>query len=229
MIKQLFNSPNKQRKRAFAQATSEVMKSYLSTPFPSGKSRWDEVDIVSLDFETTGLDPSSEQILSYGRVTMEHGLIRLGSAKHVYIRAHKPLSEESVVIHHITDDKADTGRPLEEALPNLLKVLAGKVLLVHFNRIEQSFLNAACQRLYGSPFLIPTIDTLVLAERVLYRRNEPVAPNRLRLFNLRDDFHLPKYKAHNALCDAITTAELFLALEAEITPKDSTQLKDLIL
>lgn len=229
MIKKLFNSPDKQRKKALAQATSEVMKSYLSTPFPSLKASWDEVDIVSLDFETSGLDPASEQILSYGRVTIERGLIRLGSAKHILVRAYKPISEESVIIHHITDDQADTGRPLEEALPNLLKALSGKVMLVHYNRIEQGFLNAACERYYGSPFLIPTIDTLALAERVLQRRNHAISPHQLRLFNLRSDFRLPEYKAHNALCDALTTAELFLALESEITPNGSTRLQDLIL
>lgn len=229
MIKNLFNSPDKRRRQALAQASSEVMQAYLSTPFPPLNTRWDEVDIVSLDFETSGLDPATEQILSYGRVTIEHGRIRLGTAKHVLVRKHKPLSEESVIIHQITDDQSDTGRPLEKALPNLLKALSGKVLLVHFNRIEQSFLDAVCQRLYGSPFLIPTIDTLVLAERVLGRRNQVIAPNQLRLFNLREDFHLPKYKAHNALCDALTTAELFLAMEAEITPKGSTRLKELVI
>ena len=42
-----------------------------------------------------------------------------------------------------------------------------------------------------------------------------IAPGDLRLFNLRERYHLPNYKAHNALSDAISTAELFLALAAE--------------
>ena len=113
-------------------------------------------------------------------------------------------------------------------MPELLHQLAGKVMLVHFKRIEQSFLDAACRKLYGSPFMIPTIDTLNLAERVLRRRNHAVPASRLRLFNLRDDFHLPSYKAHNALNDAMTTAELFLFLEGEITPNSATPIKQLV-
>ena len=40
----------------------------------------------------------------------------------------------------------------------------------------------------------------------------------LRLFNLRPRYNLPRYKAHNALSDAIATAELFMALAAEMAP-----------
>ena len=224
-----FNTPDKQRRQAHAAATHPVMQAYLARPFPPLKQPWDEVEIVSLDFETTGLEPEHEQILSYGRINISAGLIRLGSARHELVRADKPIPEASAIIHHITDDQADQGRPLEQVLPDLLEALAGRVMLVHFNRIEQGFLDAACRRLYGSPFLIPTIDTLALAERVLLRRNHAIEPHRLRLFNLRSDFHLPQYKAHNALNDAVTTAELFLALEAEITPRGSTRLQDLVL
>ncbi len=102
-------------------------------------------------------------------------------------------------------------------------------MLVHFNKIEQGFLDAACKKLYASPFIIPTIDTLVLSQRLMQKRNHAIEPSSLRLFNLRDNYRLPHYKAHNALNDALTTAELFLALEAEVTPRGSTRLKDLML
>ena len=101
-------------------------------------------------------------------------------------------------------------------------------MLVHYKKIEQGFLDAACRKYYGSPFLIPIIDTLELGQRVLLRRNHAIEPHNLRLFNLRNDFNLPQYRAHNALCDALTTAELFMALESEITPRSATRLKELL-
>ncbi len=223
------NNSDKVRRRAFKKATHPVMIKYYSSPFASRKMRWDQLEIVSLDFETTGLDPAQDQILSYGKVHIQHGAIKLNSACHELVRAETSIPESSAVIHHITDDRAQDGRPLEQVLPELLEVLAGRVMLVHFNKIEQGFLNAACQRLYGSPFIIPTIDTLALAERVLMRRNHAITPNQLRLFNLRDFFNLPNYKAHNALCDALTTAELLMVLEAEITPNGSSGIKELLL
>ena len=224
-----FFNPEKKRKSALKKATSTVMQHYLSQPFPDLNIGWDKAEIVSLDFETSGLDAEHDQILSYGKVHIRNGVIKLITAKHELIQAEKPIPETSAIIHHITDDKANQGRPLTQVLPELLDVLRGKIMLVHFNKIEQGFLDAACRQLYGSPFIIPTIDTLNLASRVLTRRNHTVQPDRLRLFHLRDDFKLPGYKAQNALNDAITTAELFLVLEAEIYPTGSTLLKDLVL
>ena len=221
-------SINQLRSKALKSARHDVMRDYLAVPFPDAGQPWDEVEIVSLDFETTGLDPEQDQILSYGKVHIQHGVIRVASGHHQLIEAENFIPESSVIIHHITDDQANKGQPLVDAMPELLELLAGKVMLVHFKRIEQGFLDAACRKLYGSPFMIPVIDTLNLAERVLTRRNHAIQASRLRLFNLRDDFHLPTYKAHNALNDAMTTAELFLYLEGEITPTASTPIKQLI-
>jgi len=224
-----FLNRDQRRKRALKNATSEIMRDFLATEVPPDNARWDDVEIVSLDFETTGLNPQTDQILSYGKVHIKGGVIKLSSAKHELIKPDTLIPESSAIIHHITDDQAINGRPIAQVLPELLEYLSGKVMLVHYNKIEQGFLNAACKKLYGSPFMIPTIDTLVLAKRILSHRNHTLPTNRLRLFNLQADFKLPRYKAHNALNDAISTAELFLALEALITPKDSSLLKDLIL
>lgn len=224
-----FQNKDKLRRQAWQKAKHPVMLKFLSRPYPSSKAPWDKIEIISLDFETTGLSPQQHQILSYGKVHIRNGIIRLATANHELVQAQSLIPESSAVIHHITDDEVRDARPLEQVLPDLLDVLGGKVMLVHYNKIEQGFLNAACQLLYGSPFIIPTIDTLVLSQRVLQKRNHAIEPSQLRLFNLRDNFSLPHYKAHNALYDALTTAELFLALEAQVTPKGSTRLKDLML
>lgn len=224
-----FKGKEKLRYKAWKQAKHPVMLKFLSKSFPTAEVPWDGVEIVSLDLETTGLNPATDQILSYGKVHIRSGNIHLSTAKHELVKPQKLIPEASAVIHYITDDVASSARPLEQVLPDLLDFLWGKVMLVHFNKIEQGFLNAACQRLYGSPFIIPTIDTLNLAERVLVRRNHAIVTNQLRLFNLRDRFNLPAYKAHDALNDAMTTAELFLLLEGEINPHGATPVTELLI
>jgi len=216
------------RRRALRQVEPGPMRDFLAAPLPSRNARCAESDIVSLDLETTGLDPRQHHILSMGLVTLHRQTIRLDSAWHRLIRQQDELPADSVVIHQITDDQAAAGVPLEEALPELLLRLSGKVMLVHFARVEQRFLDAACRRLYGAPFLIPTIDTLVLAQRYLSLRNHSIQAGDLRLFNLRPRFGLPRYKAHNALSDALATAELFLAMSAEMAPGDGCRLKRML-
>jgi DNA polymerase-3 subunit epsilon len=218
---QRFLSLESLRKRALSKSPPGALHDYLSTPLTTKKTHCDNLVIVALDLETTGLDPRKDKILSYGLVEIQHMTIKLETARHQLIMIDGEIPEASAVIHHITDDQAATGIRIKEALPKLLSRLAGKVMLVHYAPIELNFINAACQKLYGAPFVIPTIDTLVLAQRLFERRNHTVQPGDLRLFNLRPRYNLPNYKAHNALSDALATAELFLAMAAEIAPRPS--------
>jgi DNA polymerase-3 subunit epsilon len=88
------------------------------------------------------------------------------------------------------------------------------VLLGHHVGLEQAFLDAACRRLYGAGFLAPLADTEVLIQHWLERKNEVFGGHQLRLHALRERYGLPRYKAHNALIDALATAELFCAFIA---------------
>jgi DNA polymerase-3 subunit epsilon len=214
-----FLSKDWQRRRALAKAPVGIMQDYLARSLPNKDTDYGDVDIVALDLETTGLDPQRDNILSYGLVHLRGQSILLESARHAIIRVQQQIPEASAVIHQITDDQAAAGRPLEAVLPEILEQLAGRVMLVHYAGIEQRFLDRACRRLYGAPFVIHTIDTLVLARRLFEIRNHTIQANNLRLFNLRPIYNLPQYKAHNALSDALATAELFLAMAAEMYPQ----------
>ncbi|MFK5985497.1 MAG: exonuclease domain-containing protein [Pseudomonadota bacterium] len=203
------------RKRLLKKAPEGPIKDFLSIPFPSPKTPIDETPILAVDFETTGLKPNKDEILSIGFISIEFNEILLSSAYHQVICTNGKLDEENVVIHHITDDVKSQGEPLHVVVEKLLKDLAGKVMLVHFAYIEKHFLEQACKKLYGMAPIFPIIDTLVIAKRRLERYSGSFSPAALRLFNLRFQHQLPQYKAHNALSDALATAELFLA-EIEI-------------
>jgi DNA polymerase-3 subunit epsilon len=210
-----------QRKRSLAASRPGPMRDYLSVPLVDKNITCMEAEIVALDLETTGLDPQQDHILSYGLVHVTSMSIQLSSARHAVIKIPEAIPESSAVIHGITDDESAAGIPLEQAVKDILQQLAGRIMLVHYASIEQNFLNSACQALYDSPFVIRTIDTLVLARRLFEMRNHTIQAGNLRLFNLRPEFNLPQYRAHNALSDALATAELFLAMAGEIYPKAS--------
>lgn len=220
-----FRSLEKRRLRARDHVPQGPLHEYLSVAFPGPGRDVEQVEIVSMDLETTGLDARRDQILSIGWVVIRGLRVVLGTARHHILRVRGPIPESSAVLHGITDDRAARGMELEAVLPELLQVLTGRILLAHYSRLEQRFLDAACQRCYGGPFLAPTIDTLVLAQRVLERRNHTIQTGDLRLFALGRRFGLPAYKAHDALYDALATAELFLALVADIAPRSPRPLK----
>lgn len=190
------------------------LRDYLAQPFPKASVDYRAQSYVAIDLETTGLDPRRDQILSIGYVCLHGPCIDLGSARHRLVRIERDIPEASAVIHQITDDQAATGGELAEVLAELLETLAGKVMIAHHARIEQTFLANACKTLWKQGLLVPTIDTQAVALRTFERRQIPFQGSDLRLYALSDRYNLPRHGAHNALNDALAAAELFLAQAA---------------
>lgn len=224
-----FLGKDHQRKKALSKvAPGGPLADYLASPFPHKHSNCRDLEIVALDLETTGLDPVRDEILSIGLVHIVDWAVKLSTSWHSIVRVDRAIPGETAIIHQITDDQAAAGAPLEELLPEVLSRLAGRAMLVHYSPIEQNFLSAACQRLYGAPFVASIIDTLEVAQNNYQRRNHTIQPGDLRLFNLRPRYNLPQYKAHNALSDAIATAEVFLALADNLYPHQPAPLREFL-
>ena len=216
---------NARRKRLLKKAPEGPLRDFLSVPFPDPATPLDQTPILAVDFETTGLDAGKDQILSIGFIRMEGCEILVSSAYHKVIHTHGDLQEKNVIIHQITDSHKSSGAALSAVVEDLLQALAGKVMLVHFGRIEKTFLTAACRELYGLAPVFPMIDTLFMAKRRMDMRTAGYDPSELRLFQLREHHGLPQYSAHNALSDALSTAELFLVETSLMNRKKSPPLK----
>ena len=102
-------------------------------------------------------------------------------------------------------------------------------MLVHFARIERQFLQQACLELYGFAPDFPMIDTLVVAKRQLDKRDVSYDPSELRLSSLRYQMKLPDHHGHDALNDAVATAELLLGQMANKANSVDILLNDIIL
>ena len=212
------------RKRLLKKIPKGALYDFLSVPFPNQKTCLSELPILSVDFETTGLNAVTDKLLSVGFVSIDKRQIKLGSCYHQIINTKHRLDASNVIIHHITDQQKSQGKSLRVVVEALLKALAGKVMLVHFAQIEKQFLRQACLELYGVSPPLMIIDTLVMAKRKLDRKDIAYDPQELRLSALRHKHDLPDHFAHNALNDAIATAELFLAQQKTA----ATKLKDLL-
>lgn len=199
------------RRGLLAKVPNGPLHDFLSRPFPNKETPIAEVPILSLDFETSALEASQGHLLSMGFVDVDNLNIKLGTATHYLVQSEQSLKGENVAIHQITEQETLAGYSLEEAVEMLLQALAGKVMLVHYAKVEHTFLAKACKQLYGYEPVFPTIDTLVVAKRRLDQRQAAYDPSSLRLTNLRDSYELPGHYAHNALNDAVATAEVLMA------------------
>ncbi|MBU2871855.1 exonuclease domain-containing protein [Colwellia sp. E2M01] len=218
-----------QRKRLFKKAPAGALRNFLAVPVISINTPIDDIEILAVDFETTGLDATRDKLLSVGFVNLKQQQIALNTCYHQIIKTKAQLEESNVIIHHITDSQKEQGKSLKEVVEALLKALAGKVMLVHFARIERQFLTQACYELYGMAPVFPIIDTLAIEKRRLDKRDVAYDPSELRLSNLRHKFELPEHHAHDALSDAIATAELFMAQMSKANKDGKTTLRDVLL
>jgi DNA polymerase-3 subunit epsilon len=196
------------------------LRDYLDVPTLDLGTDWREVDYLVLDFETTGVDPDVHEILSAGYLDVVQQAVRLETTCHRLVRPEGALTAKTVVIHGITHDLSAEGLPEETVLGELLVALTGRVLVGHHVATEVNFLSRACRRLYGAPFVGPAIDTLALELGAMRRAGLPPKRGELRLGGARARRGLPRYRAHNALIDALATAELFLAQATDLgTPR----------
>jgi len=107
--------------------------------------------------------------------------------------------------------------------------LADGVLLVHNRGIDVSFLKEGHARTgvsWKKPVVVDTVDLIVkAAERRKFLRPDGVQMPSLNLSEARRAHGLPDYQAHDALIDAVSTAELFLVLRQVIGAKTLRDLR----
>ncbi|MCE1178218.1 MAG: DNA polymerase III subunit epsilon [Micrococcales bacterium] len=211
------------RKRYAMRLPDGPLRSFLTTPPPDPATPVDELPLLAVDFETTGLRPGQDRLLSIGFVPLEGRSIVLGGARQLLIRVDGAVGQ-SATVHGLTDDRLAEGEQLVDAVDELLTALRGRVLLAHYSDIEEGFLSAACERLHGAPAPACAVDTLQLQRRVLGHGWDELKGSQLRLWNARARYGLPRYRAHEALTDALACAELYLAQAEEL---GATTLRDL--
>ncbi|MDO5677688.1 MAG: exonuclease domain-containing protein [Propionibacteriaceae bacterium] len=195
------------------------LRKFLTTTAPPRDTPVSRIPLVGIDFETTGLVPGTDKVISVGMVDVDGLRIPLGSAANFLVNPGGEVGQ-SAVIHQLTDDEVLAhGVTTEEALDQIFDRLAGRILLAHHAAIEVGFLAAAVKRIYDVSITIPAVDTLGLGLRAL-GMDEDHPRDALRLWKLRVRAGLPSYKGHDAVVDALACAELYLALAQELRIKD---------
>ncbi|NJO06486.1 MAG: 3'-5' exonuclease [Chloroflexaceae bacterium] len=212
------------------------VEEYLATSRPVDEKSWRDVSYSVLDLETTGLIANRDVILSIGLVEIDQGRIHL--ERNWYSLVQPPpdvqVPAESICIHKLMHCDLVDAPALREVLLELLARLRGRVLVVHFAQIDIEFLKRALRKLWGVPMQGPAIDTMRIAQ-MMYQQDmrlmgEEGMGRRMvtSLSELAEDARLPIYEQHNALTDALTTAQLFLAQATRLERRGMGTLRGLL-
>ena len=187
-------------------ASGPLSTLYSQTAWPS-RTPFSELKVLAVDCEMTGLNPKQDALLSIGWVVIRNGFIEYSSGRHVLCHATENVGE-SVTIHGLSDRQIAGASSVSQALSLLLKDLSDSVAVFHHAHLDIEFLQRAAISTFGCPLSFQYIDTMAIEKRRLDRQGKAGS---LQLGLCRDRYILPHSHAHNALSDAIATAELLIA------------------
>lgn len=170
------------------------------------------ISYVSIDLETTGLNPKLDKIIEIGAVKVIEGEIT--ETFHTYINPGRILEERIVELTGIRQEQVDQAPEIGEVLPQLLAFLGDLPLLGHRILFDYSFLKKAAvnQKL---TFEKQGIDTLRIARCFLPQLEHRTLPYLCAFYQIPHD-------AHRAFADAEATSELYKILCREFWEKDSS-------
>lgn len=179
-----------------------------------GSRPWTEVDCWALDLEMSGLDARRDRIVAVGMVPVRGGAVSVGRAFSSLVAGNGAPAGKGVTVHHLLPAQLLGAPELVSVVDEIDRRLHDAVLVVHAGAVDLPFLLRAFResdRSWPDP---PIVDTVGLLRRHLRDRlvHEPVETAPTGLGAARSALGLPPHDAHDALSDAIATAELLLVL-----------------
>jgi DNA polymerase-3 subunit epsilon len=167
---------------------------------------------MALDFETTGLDYGRDAVVSFGVVPVRGGRVVVGESIHRLVVPAVPSSSISMTIHHILPQDLAEAPSIEVAREELSRALNGRYLLTWYADVEIAFLS----RIFGmrtGTWVKRTVDVRELALAIGDQRDGGV---RFSLSAVAERYGVPVASPHEALDDALVTAQLFLVLATRL-------------
>ena len=170
-------------------------------------------EVVVLDTETSGMDTSSDEILSIGAVLVKGNSIEIGGSFEARLKPEREIGEESIKIHGIRDVDAADGESPKEAISRLLEFVRNRPLVGYYIRFDQKMLSRYTKEMLG----IPMPNRLIELSEMYYRRYRKSSPYEfvdLKFDTIMEELDLPLLGKHDALNDALMSALIYLKLKS---------------
>lgn len=175
---------------------------------------WRQAGLVALDVEATGLDPHRDQVVSFAAVPIDGGRIVAAGALYQVVRPAVESSAETLAIHGILAADTIAAPPIAAVSGTLAAAVRGRVPVAHPAWVERMFLNPVLRR-HRLRLGATMLDTSALYRLLCVERDQP-DPGHVPLAVCADALGLPVEPQHHARGDALTCAQLLLALATHL-------------
>ena len=161
---------------------------------------------VSIDLETSGLDPKQDRILEIAAIKVVDG--EVVDTYETLVDAGMRLSERIVSLTGISEEMTKKGIEVDEAIRKCVEFIGDMPILGHCIQFDYSFLKRAAVN-HGLSFEKEGIDTLRIARKAL-----PQLESR-GLSVLCEYYQIPLEYHHRAMADAEATFRLYQKLQKD--------------
>jgi DNA polymerase III subunit epsilon len=172
---------------------------------------WRSVELVSLDFEATGLDLRRDRIISFGTVPIRRGGVEMADSVYQLVDPEGVSpSPESITVHGLRAVDLHGAPSVQMARASLRRSIDQRFLVTWWAPVEAAFLDV----LFGGgrkAWMRRAIDV-----RDLVLGLEGRSAETLTLGQAAERYGVPVASPHNALDDALVTAQLFLVTATKL-------------
>jgi DNA polymerase-3 subunit epsilon len=183
-----------------------------------------EMRCVVVDVETSGLNLMKDRLISIGAIALENGKVALGDSFYIVLQQSNVSQKENILLHGIGGLAQTEGVPPVDALLSFLEFLGKDPLVAFHVFFDQTMIRRAINHYLQVTFKHPWLDMAYIMPAL-----NPILATRFRtLDDWNGHFDIRNDARHNALADAIVTAQLFQVAIAQARNKSIVNFNDLM-
>lgn len=159
-----------------------------------------------IDLETTGLDPTFDEIIEIGAIKIQNGIIL--NTFNSFVKPDEEIDEFITELTGITNEMLIDAPSISEILPDFINYVGDDIVVGHNVNFDINFVYDVYLKLYDKYFSNPFVDTLRLSRNLLPELKHH------RLKDLIEYFEISIERQHRSFDDCKATLECYNKLHS---------------
>ncbi|RBQ29539.1 3'-5' exonuclease [Aliarcobacter vitoriensis] len=178
-------------------------------------------EFISLDCETTGLNPKKDEILSIGAVLIKENKVLMRKTFNIFLKPSKNINPESIKVHLLREIDLQNAIEPDDAIYKLLEFIGSRPIVGYYIEFDMSIISKYTKQLIGIKLPNEAIEVSGMYYDIR-KSTENYGFIDLKFDTIMKFLDIPVLGKHDALNDAIMTSMIFLKLK-EIQKQNNSQ------